>query len=235
MIEEILPRGVFAAHVFGDVEGAALYPEEESLVARAVEKRQREFATTRLCARRALSLLGETPGPLRAGPRGEPLWAAGLVGSLTHCDGYRAAAVARGGDIVALGIDAEPDGPLPGGVLDLVTLPEERRVLRALGRFGDASWDRLLFSAKESVFKAWYPVTRRELAFREAVLDIDPRHGTFEAHLLVLDRPFAGPLSGRWLCRDGWLVTSVVVTGAAVVPGAAMTGAGAEPAPAFGR
>ena len=47
-------------------------------------------------------------------------------------------------------------------------------------------WDRLLFSAKESVYKAWFPLARRWLGFEDAVVMIDPSAGTFQARLLVV-------------------------------------------------
>jgi len=46
-------------------------------------------------------------------------------------------------------------------------------------------WDRLLFSAKESVYKAWFQLTGRWLGFEEASLDIDPSAGTFSARILA--------------------------------------------------
>jgi len=99
--------------VFGDPPAAPLFPEDERAVARAVGKRRREFATARFYARTALARLGLDPAPIVPGPRGEPGWPAGVVGSMTHCAGYRAAAVARAEDVLTIGVDAEPDEPLP--------------------------------------------------------------------------------------------------------------------------
>ena len=209
MIGALLPPEVRTAAVYGDVAGPPPYPEEAALVARAVGSRQAEFASTRRCAHEALRGLGEPPAPLLAGPRGDPRWAPGLVGSLTHCDGYRAAAVARSTDVAALGIDAEPDGALPDGVLGLVSLPRERSALPALSDATGLHADRLLFSAKESVFKAWYPVVRRELGFCEVRLSFEAT-GCFAAELLADGWPFPGPLRGRWLARRGLLVTVVL-------------------------
>ncbi|MGW5497553.1 hypothetical protein [Streptomyces olivaceoviridis] len=45
---------------------------------------------------------------------------------MTHYDGYRAVALARAVDVIAVGIDAEPNAPLPEGVLETVSLPAER-------------------------------------------------------------------------------------------------------------
>ncbi|PZS40918.1 MAG: 4'-phosphopantetheinyl transferase, partial [Pseudonocardiales bacterium] len=94
MIEKILPDGVASVEAFRDPPDAVLYPGEAELITRAVDKRRREFRTVRHCARQALRQLGLPPAPVLRGERGEPKWPAGVVGSMTHCAGYRAAAVA---------------------------------------------------------------------------------------------------------------------------------------------
>lgn len=212
MIEEILAPGVVAEETFSDDSNSALFPEELALVAAAVPKRRNEFTTTRGCARRALGSLGFSPAPLLTGERGAPIWPDGVVGSMTHCDGYRAAVVAHRSDFLALGIDAEPAGALPDGVLDAIARPEELTRIKHLADFRDANcWDRILFSAKESVYKAWFPVTQRWLGFEDASIDIDPVAGSFRARLLVPAEPF-GPQAefhGRWLVRDGLVLTAI--------------------------
>lgn len=195
---------------------AALYPEEEMLVARAVEKRRREFATARTCARDALAELGERGGPILSGVKGEPLWPPGIVGSITHCDGYRACAVARSAELVTVGIDAEPNLPLPEGVLGDIALREERDQLSELVRCAPGlRWDRLLFSIKESIYKAWFPLAERWLGFEDAVVAIDPREGSFSARLLVpgpvLDGRETRGFDGRWLASDGLLMAAIAV------------------------
>ncbi|MFE2373172.1 4'-phosphopantetheinyl transferase [Streptomyces sp. NPDC059398] len=203
---------------YGDPAGTApLFPGEEQVVARAVPSRRAEFATARACARAALAQLGVAPAAILRGVRGEPLWPAGTVGALTHCAGYRAAAVARASDVVSLGLDAEPHLPMPGGgELRLVTVDEERRYLPELAaRHPEICWDRLLFSAKESVYKAWYPLTGRWLGFDEAVITPDPAAGTFTARLLVPGPEVAGErltgFEGTWTVRHGLIRTAVTV------------------------
>jgi 4'-phosphopantetheinyl transferase EntD len=213
VIEEILPAGTAWAEEFGDPPDIRLFPEEEQLIGAAVEKRRREFATGRGCARRALGALGLGPVAIGRGARGAPRWPPGVVGSITHCAGYRAAAAARMRDARALGVDAEPDQPLPALVLGGITLPGERVMLRELAGVPGASWDRLLFSAKESVYKAWFPLTGRWLGFQDAQLTVNPADGTFQARLLVADAPLAG-FGGRWLARDGLILTTVCVPAA---------------------
>ncbi|WIM94384.1 4'-phosphopantetheinyl transferase superfamily protein [Actinoplanes oblitus] len=217
MIERLLPPDVVAVEAFADVPGEAVFPGEEDLVAKAVEGRRREFVTARRCAREALARLGFPPAPIRPDPRRAPQWPAGVIGSITHCAGYRAAVVARLADLAGVGIDAEPNEPLPDGVAEAVAGLDERDMVDRLARTDPSvSWDRLLFSAKESIYKAWYPLTRRWLGFEEARLVIDPFTRTFTGHLSVDGtRVDGGPplteLRGRYLATADFVVTAVTV------------------------
>ncbi len=215
MIAGILPVGVAAVEAFDDNVAAPLFAAEEELVARAVDKRRQEFATARRCAREALAQLGHPPAPLLRGERGMPQWPIGVVGSITHCAGYRAAVAAPAGQLATVGIDAEPNQPLPNGVFGLVASPDEQaEIVQLLVEHPQVRWDRLLFSAKESVYKAWFPLTQRWLDFTEARLRIDPLAGSFAAELLVdadVDgRPLTG-FSGRFTTAQGLIVTAISV------------------------
>lgn len=217
MIVEILPAAVASAEAFGDTDEAVLFPEEESVVASAVEKRRRAFTTGRECARRALAGLGVAPVAIPRGERGAPRWPDGVVGSITHCDGYRASAVAWAHEVLCLGIDAEPDSALPKGVLRRIALAQEEVWLGELAAAESAvSWDRLLFSAKEAVYKAWFPLTGRWLGFTEALIAFDLAEGAFDACLLVPGPTCSGRrltgFAGRWLAQDGLVVTAIAVT-----------------------
>jgi 4'-phosphopantetheinyl transferase EntD len=135
---------------------------------------------------------------------------------MTHCAGYRAAAVAHSRNAAAVGIDAEPNAALPAGVLSVVARPEESRQLAwQAAAWPRVNWDRLLFSAKESVYKAWYPLTERWLDFHEASVSIDPSAGMFTAHFLVPGPILAGreltSFSGRFLVSEGLVLTAIVV------------------------
>lgn len=217
MIDKLLPSPIVTAEAFQDAALSEMYPEEWALVADAVPKRQKEFGTVRGCARTALSQLGIAPGPLLPGRDRAPQWPAGIVGAMTHCTGYRAAAVARGRDVLTVGLDAEPNQPIEDpGVVDLVTLPEERAQLRRLTALEpEVCWDRLMFSAKESVYKAWYPLAHRWLGFEDALLTLDPTDASFTARLLVPGPEINGAelteFSGQWLVDEGLVVTAIAM------------------------
>jgi len=225
MLHDIVPSAVAVAESFADLTEPPLFAEEAAVIARAVDKRRREFTTTRICARAALAELGLPPEPIVPGARGAPRWPAAVVGSMTHTDGYRAAAVARTADLAAIGIDAEPDAGLPDGVLAAIALDDERSMVEALReRRPDRHWDRLLFCAKETVYKAWFPLTQAWLDFTEAHVTLHPAvsgaTGTFAAELLVPGPVIAGHrmtgFTGRWVAANGLLVTAIAVPAGAV-------------------
>jgi 4'-phosphopantetheinyl transferase EntD len=217
VIEEILPGAVVVEETLRELD-VVLFPEEQAAVGGAVEKRRREFTTARACARGALAKLGLPLQAIPVGARGEPRWPAGVVGSITHCQGYRACALARRSDVLSIGIDAEPNEALPDGVLGEIAFAEELVWLRKQMRIEPGvSWDRLLFSAKESVYKAWFPLAGRWLGFEDATVSLDPSAGTFLARLLVRGPTVGGEplraLHGRWLARDGLLLTAIASSG----------------------
>jgi len=220
LLSDVLPgasSGLAAAEMYDDPPELTPLPEEVPLIAKSVAKRRNEFVTVRYCARKALGELGVAPVPILKGQKGEPCWPDGIVGSLTHCEGYRGAAVARHDEVRSVGIDAEPHDVLPDGILDAISLPGERAELRALP--SGLHWDRILFCAKEATYKAWFPVTRRWLGFEDAhiTFDVDETgtSGGFVSQILIDPAAVSGPplttLSGRWSVRDGLALTAIVL------------------------
>jgi 4'-phosphopantetheinyl transferase EntD len=219
MLESILPAGVEYQECFGEAPGGVLFPVEEQVIAHAVPARRREYATVRSCARACLGRLGYPRVPILPGVGGAPIWPAGVRGSLTHCAGYTAAAVAPLAQVSGIGIDAEPDAPLPDGVLELVATPAEQAHLAATQVTpGSPNWDRLLFSAKEAVYKAWFPLVGEWLDHQQAEILINPHNRTFQAQLsrdgLIIDRRQIHRLHGRWNHKQGLLVTAVALAAA---------------------
>jgi 4'-phosphopantetheinyl transferase EntD len=219
VIEEILPPQAVAVDTREDMLEVEFFPEELALLGRVVEKRRREFTTVRACARRALAGLGLPPAPITTGERGQPLWPTGVVGSITHCASYRACVLAHVDDLVGLGIDAEPHMPLPEGVITRIARLEELQALSALARANpEVHWDRLLFCAKESVYKVWFPLTHRWLGFEDVVLTFNPRADTFVARLLrpwpesAIGGCFPPIIEGRWLVHEGLVLVAIALS-----------------------
>jgi 4'-phosphopantetheinyl transferase EntD len=206
-----------SVELYSDPPGLAPMPEEEPLIARSVAKRRNEFITVRYCARLALGELGFPPVPILKGDKGEPCWPDGVVGSLTHCAGYRGAVVGRGAVVRSVGVDAEPHDVLPDGVLDAISLEAERGEMSVLPV--GVHWDRILFCAKEATYKAWFPLTKRWLGFEDAhiTFDIDGSGsaGSFEAVILIDGATLSGPplksLAGRWSVERELVLTAIVL------------------------
>ena len=217
LLRGVVSEPVAAVELYEDPPELAPLPEEEPLIARSVAKRRNEFVTVRYCARQALGELGLPPVPILKGDKGEPCWPDGVVGSLTHCEGFRGAVVARRIDVRTVGIDAEPHDVLPKGVLDAISLPGERAELGALP--AGLHWDRILFCAKEATYKAWFPLTHRWLGFEDAhitfTVDGSGDTGTFESRILIDPAAESGAplsaLSGRWTVRAGLALTAIVL------------------------
>jgi 4'-phosphopantetheinyl transferase EntD len=122
------------AEVFGNAPVSALMPPESAYVENAALQRHRDFAAVRHCARQAMQRLGVPAQPILPDAEGVPCWPPGLIGSMTHCDGYGAAVVARAGELLGLGLDAEPHRPLPDDVRNFVLDENESESLLALAR-----------------------------------------------------------------------------------------------------
>lgn len=219
LMPAVLPGGVevFYAELYDDPPHLVALPEEQPLISRSVDKRRNEFITARHCARLAMEALGVAPAPILKGEKGEPQWPAGVVGSLTHCQGYRGAVVARSSRVRSLGIDAEPHDVLPDKVLEAISLPIERHEIGALP--AGLHWDRILFCAKEATYKAWFPLTQRWLGFEDAhiTFEVDDggAAGTFVSRVLIDPAARLGPplheLSGRWSVAGGLALTAIVL------------------------
>jgi 4'-phosphopantetheinyl transferase EntD len=148
----------------------ALLPAEAPVFASSVVKVRRASGAARIAARELLTSLGHLNCPLLKDAAGAPVWPAGLVGSLAHDSHVAVAAVASSRDFIGVGIDVEPAELLPPDLLDLVATPRERANLAA-----DPYRGRLLFVAKEAVYKAVFPLDRTFLDHHDVEVDLARR------------------------------------------------------------
>lgn len=187
--DHLLPPGcAFAAVPSGPESLAALLPEEALLLSpKAVEKRRVEFAAGRHVARLALAEAGFTePFPILRGARGEPLWPAGWVGSISHGHGWAVAAVGPHTSVRSLGVDFESARRKvnAAGIARLITGPSEQAWCFAEGEGTAQLRLKLIFSAKESLFKTLYPIVNVFFDFHDAEAVWNEAEGRFDLRLL---------------------------------------------------
>jgi 4'-phosphopantetheinyl transferase EntD len=160
-----------------------LHPWEEGILSsQAVPLRRVLFALGRAAARDALRELGIQDVGVRRGSRGEPVWPSGVVGAISHSQDVAVALVGRAVDYAGLGIDVEEPARGPTA-----------RAARLVCRPAEMAWadpeagtERLtmLFSAKEAVFKALFPIEHVWLGFGDAELTWRSERDAFEARVL---------------------------------------------------
>ena len=196
--------------------GDALYPEETAVISACVEKRRREFAASRRCARKALAALGIDNFPLLPGADRAPTWPPGVVGSITHTEGgqegYCGVAIMEGRLARGLGVDAEPRLPLPDELWPHVLDTTEQREARSADDPG--IYARLIFSAKETTYKALYPGTKRFLEFSDVHIEVDFEKGTFFPSLVENGaslEPAYRHLVGRLAVDHALILTALVI------------------------
>ncbi|WP_202362295.1 4'-phosphopantetheinyl transferase family protein [Mesorhizobium sp. 131-3-5] len=170
----IAPRNVrTGCRVIGDADEAHLLPEE----ARSIPARQPAMrlasGAARWIAHRLLADIGITDVAIMRAPSGAPVWPDGIIGSLAHDDDMAVAAVAPVGGIVSLGIDVEPAEPLPDDIFAIVATGADR-----IGAADARLAGRILFCAKEAVYKAAFPLDREVLGYEDIAVDLDAGRAT---------------------------------------------------------
>jgi len=169
-----------------DYDELTLYPEELGILNfKAVPKRRIEFCIGRVAAHNALSKIKINNFPVLKGVHNEPLWPEGVVGSISHSGTIALAAVANKETTAGIGIDIEMlDETISQDIVQVVcTIREaiwvnqrkDRRLERLL----------MIFSAKESVFKAFSPITNRFLTYFDAELIWNENISRFRGKLLT--------------------------------------------------
>ena len=217
MITELFPPGVGVATGPNEDDETALHPEEAELARAMGPARRREFAAGRGCARRAIAALGAPGGPVLRGLRRAPTFPPGIVGAITHTDGFCAAAAARSDAFAGVGLDAERDEALSERAAARICARGELEALRGLPGRAPEHWAAIVFSAKETLYKAYFPQTGFFIGFRDAVVTLFPETehaGRFEARLLRRDAPDAARqrrFAGRYSCDGTRVITGLAV------------------------
>ena len=144
----------------------ALTEREAALVAKAIDKRKREFATGRHLAKEALAHFGVHDVELMNHSDRAPIWPEPVHGSISHCD-TRAIVAIMPKHNGTVGIDIEHRAELKRDLWKSVFLEREIEALEAFASELRGRMALVLFSAKEALYKAQYPLTQTYMGFHE--------------------------------------------------------------------
>ncbi|AIG02347.1 putative phosphopantetheinyl transferase [Pseudomonas fluorescens] len=217
-----LPGTVFLSTRFepklleaGDFQRCAVPPPAS--IQRSVAKRQAEFLAGRLCARSALKQLAGLDFIPAIGEDRAPVWPGHISGSITHSTGHAAAIVGHKAQWRGLGMDLENLLPLERAerLAGEILTPDEMQRMGAGSREQIAQWVTLTFSAKESLFKALYPIVQKRFYFEHAEVVQWSEAGSLRLRLLTdlsSEWRHGKELEGQFAVQEGQLLSLVAIS-----------------------
>lgn len=216
-----LPGTVFLSTRFepkllepGDFQRCAVPPPAS--IQRSVTKRQAEFLAGRLCARSALQQLEGLDFIPAIGEDRAPVWPSHISGSITHSTGHAAAIVGHKAQWRGLGMDLENLLPLERAerLAGEILTPDEMQRMATGPREQVAQLVTLTFSAKESLFKALYPIVQKRFYFEHAEVVEWSDSGFLRLRLLMdlsSEWCYGKELEGQFAVDDGQLLSLVAI------------------------
>lgn len=172
ILDSLFPAGVVTILSLAPDPAAVLGPGESACAERFVASRLAEFRHGRTCARQALARLGTAAADIPVGRHREPIWPAGVVGSISHEGEIAAAAVAWESEFLSLGLDLAGACELEADLIAKICRPEEtERISNTTDGAGYAA--KLLFAIKEAAYKALWPAVRQVLDFQDLEIRLE--------------------------------------------------------------
>lgn len=168
-------------------------PAEQAYLRNCAPRRRQEFIGCRYFARILLESLGSESTAIARGERGEPIWPTDFVGSISHTGSACFIAVGPAARFESVGVDIDTNVDLDPGIVEQICTRKEIQGLEsAIGLTVPVSLSKLLFCAKESIFKCMYPVTGEYWEFNWVEVSIDPVDCSFVASLAPGQSPKRG-------------------------------------------
>lgn len=213
----LFPAGAVAAQLQGSTPPGHLSQDEIHAVSHCSENRIRDFYAGRSCVRRALKELGIEGFSLLPAKDRQPLWPAGITGSITHTDGYSAAVVIRQGSVRCLGVDSELISSVHEGLWPRICTPAELQGLCCCASTGRNERAALIFAAKEAFYKSQFPLTGEWVGFADVVIELERQPdggGVFVVapqRPLLLQRRGEQQLTGRFRSHGEFVTAGIAL------------------------
>ena len=189
---------------------------EEQLVERAVDKRKREFRAGRHAAHFLFDQVGIDHPALLKGAQREPGWPTGWVGSISHTQGICIVILGSQLDFQSVGLDVELATPLNPELREMICRPEELRALNEIRKTTGTNLplEKLVFSAKESIHKTYFPLNQHTLDFLDARIELDWEQQRFTGSIVNPEpnpRHRISTLAGHFLFYRDWVLTCITL------------------------
>jgi 4'-phosphopantetheinyl transferase EntD len=209
----LFPHGAVAAQLHGPASSDDLTQDEINSVSHCSEKRINDFFAGRVCARLALKELGIEGFSLLSAKDRQPVWPAGITGSITHTDGYTAAVVIRQGSVRCLGVDSELIASVHEGLWLRICTPAELEGLRGFAPARRGERAALIFAAKEAFYKSQFPLTTEWVGFADVAIELEQEPDGGGVFVVAPQRPLLLQRRGEqkltgWFRRHGEFVTA---------------------------
>jgi 4'-phosphopantetheinyl transferase EntD len=172
-----LPEIIYSYFSTESKDENVLTEGERILTKTWAKKRINDFSTGRFCARTALRNLNLQHHEILIGPKKEPLWPAGIVGSISHSDGMAGAIIACSSNCKSLGLDIENLGRVNPEMWYLLFTEKEQNFLNSLSPLEKDYYSTAFFSMKESFYKFQFPLTHTFLNFTD--VEVSPHTAPF--------------------------------------------------------
>jgi 4'-phosphopantetheinyl transferase EntD len=147
-----------------------IHPAEVELSkANKVPLRRQEFLRARWLCRR----MTKVKEPLLKGPNGEALWPPTVIGSISHKDGHVIAVKVSMDTHNSIGVDLEKVSKVSDQIEAKICNEDESAIVdrvAALGRMPRKDVLALIFSFKESIFKAHFPIGQMHFGFHDVTI-----------------------------------------------------------------
>ena len=169
--------------------------------------RKNAFSSGRHAAHLAQNELGlEASEILAVGRR--PIWPAGQVGAITHSNDFAAAIVSC--DLLSVGMDIERLGRIKEKLYDKFFTPSE---LASINEMTDWEVETIIFSAKESIYKAIYFIVQRYVKFKEVELTLNAEDSSFSVSYIGENMMSLRNLEtrGYWSICEDHVLTAVEI------------------------
>jgi enterobactin synthetase component D len=180
----------------------------------AVVKRKAEFFAGRFCAAILLRNLGLSSQVAVASSRA-PVWPRGATGAITHSRGHALCVVTTEDLLVGVDIEHYLSPDRAKRLEPSIITPDEHALLPHSLPFNQAIT--LCFSAKESAYKAIYPLVGRYVDFLQATIQINYHQRTFSIRLSPgifapgISGDAAVAIDGQFQLFDDYVLTCVSI------------------------